>query len=162
MKFNATEREMIVSQLFKLGLYELADTFDGIPMVFNSTTGKCRPKTRKDDMHINHIEKLFHSRTYLIIRAHDIRDDIYDPIDFFLGLNDDDWESTEFIDVDPQGGAVVYCPAFYPGYDYSYDIESFMYNKLPNSSAWNVITSIQLPMHEFNDDIDDTDDDLPF
>ena len=157
-KFNDTEKEKIVSRLCRLGLYDLADDFDSdvIPRVYNTRTGKYKSLLGRDIRRINKIEELFGSRTYLIIRAYDMREDIENPVDFFLGL--DDSEYTEFINVDPQGGAVS-APAYYPGYSYPYGIESFMYNKWPESNAWIIITSIQLqPIHEFDDDTDD----LPF
>ena len=161
--YNEKEKKKIVSQLFKLGLYDLADEFesDGMPRVFSTKTGKHKHLSGNDIRNINIVNDLYDSRTFVIIRADDLRDDIYDPVDFFLGLDNSGY--TQYIGVNPQSGAVS-CPSFYPGYahPYCYSIECFMYNKKrPNSNAWHVLTSVVFqPTREFDNDTDN--DDLPF
>ena len=160
--FDEKEKKKIVSQLCKLGLCDLADEFktDGLPRVFSTRTGKYKHLTGNDIRNINIVKELYNSRTFVIIRADDLRDDIYDPVDYFLGLDNSNY--TKYIGVNPQGGAVS-SPAFYPGYayPYNYSINCFMYNKRSNSSnAWNVLTSVMFQATRGFDD--DTDDDLPF
>ena len=155
-EFSEKERELIVSKLMSLGLTKAADDFkkNGICRAFNSSTGKIYSLNRWDKRRTGHVKELFDSRTYLIIRTYDSRDNI-GQVDFFLGLDDEDF--TEFISAKPESGAIS-APAFYS--NYIYGVESFFYTRVlestvPESTAWETITSIQLD--NYDPDIDDDD-----
>lgn len=155
-KFNEMERNIVVSNLNNLGLYEIAEDFriNCTPRLFNTVTGKMEILEQSDIRHLRQVNKLYDgSKTYLIVRAVDIRGDI-GTVDFFLGIDDD---YTDFISAEPEGGAII-APAYYQGYDCRYNIESFMYSKLPDEKEWHILTSIQ--KHTTDTDCDD--DDLPF